>query len=357
VVFKKMLGALGMGGLKVDTVLSTPGAHPGAALTGQVNLVGGSADADIEHITLGLATRMEIETGHGDHAATGEFHRLTVSGPLRLAAGQHLSLPFQLVLPWETPITAVYGQPLRGMVMGVRTEVAIARAVDKGDLDPIQIHPLPVQQRILDAFAQLGFVFKSADLEYGQIAGVHQTLPFYQEIEYFPAQQYAGRINELELTFVTNPHHVEVILEFDKRGGMFSSGHDSYGRYTVAHADADTTDWTQVVDGWVRQAVEHRQSHPGYAPPAQHGYGQPGYGAPSHAAPGYGAPAYGHSPYGQQHGGHHGHYRDHAHGHGHGHHGSGMGGMAMGVVGGLAAGYVASEIMDEAFDDEGGDEE
>jgi sporulation-control protein len=341
VVFKKMLGALGMGGLKVDTVLSTPGAHPGAALTGQVNLVGGSADADIEHITLGLVTRMEVETGHGDHAATGEFHRLTVSGPLRLAAGQHLSLPFQLVLPWETPITTVYGQPLRGMVMGVRTEVSIARAIDKGDLDPVQIHPLPVQQRILDAFTQLGFVFKSADLEYGQIAGVHQTLPFYQEIEYFPAQQYAGSLNEVELTFVTNPHTVDVILEFDKRGGMFSAGHDSYGRYSVSHADADTTDWTQVVDGWVRQALEHRQAMPGFAAPG--GYGQPGYGHPG---------------YGQSHGhaGHHGHYRGHGHGHGHGGHGGGhgsdMGGVLMGVAGGMAAGYVAGEVMDEMFEDE-----
>jgi sporulation-control protein len=29
------------------------------------------------------------------------------------------------------------------------------------------------------------------------------------------------------------------VLEFDKRGGMFGGGHDTYGRYTVAHEDAD----------------------------------------------------------------------------------------------------------------------
>ncbi|MFC4071656.1 sporulation protein [Actinoplanes subglobosus] len=395
-VFKKMLGAFGVGGPSVDTVLSQPGAQPGAPLTGQVNLIGGSTEAAIEHITLGLVTRMEVETGDGDHHATGEFHRLTVSGPLHLAAGQHLSLPFQLVLPWETPITAVYGQPLHGMVMGVRTEVSIARAVDKGDLDAVQVYPLPVQQRILDAFNRLGFVFKSADLEYGQIAGVHQTLPFYQEIEFFPPQQWAQAVNEVELTFVTSPHQVDVILEFDKRSDMFGGGgHDSFGRYTVSHADADTTDWAGVVDGWVRQAVEHRQSLPGYAPPSpygppghgqpafaqpgyaetghaqlghaqlghaqsgQPGYGQPAYGQPGQPAygqPGFGQPAYGHSGHGQpgygpEHG--HGHYPQQHHGGG----GSGMGGVAMGVVGGLAAGYVASEIMDEVFDDEdGGDE-
>ncbi|MEU4625898.1 sporulation protein [Actinoplanes sp. NPDC023801] len=325
-VFKKLLGALGVGGPSVDTVLSNPSTYPGAALTGNVNLVGGTQDANIEHVTLGLVTRMEVEGGGGDYSAVADFLRVPVTGPMRLAPGQQLSIPFRIDMPWETPITTVYGQTLRGMVMGVRTELAIARAIDKGDLDAVHVHPLPIHQRILDAFAQLGFRFKSADLEYGQIYGVHQTLPFYQEIEYFPPQQYAGAINEVELTFVTSPHQVEVVLEFDKRGGLFTQGHDTYSRYTVSHADADTTDWRQVVDGWVRQAVDKRKSMPGF------GHPQPGYG---HPQPGYGHPQQGY--------GHHGHYRR-------GHHGSGMGGAAMGVAGGLAAGYVAGEAIDEIGD-------
>ena len=319
-----MLGAFGVGGPSVDTVLADPNARPGAPLAGQVNLVGGSHDVDIEHITLGLVTRIEVEGGDGEYGATGEFHRVAVSGPLRLAEKQQVALPFQLVLPWETPITSVYGQHLRGMTMGVRTEVAIARAIDKGDLDPIAVHPLPIQERILDGFARLGFQFKNADLEYGQIAGVHQTLPFYQEIEYFPPARYAHGINEVELTFVTNPHTVEIVLEFDKRGGMFSGGHDAYGRYTVPHSDADSTDWAQVVDGWVGEAVSHRQSSYG-----QSSYGQSSYGRPSHG-----------------HGGYHGHTR----------HRSGLGGVVAGVAGGLVAGYVAGEIMEEVFEDEGGEE-
>ncbi|WP_067495196.1 sporulation protein [Actinoplanes sp. TFC3] len=347
--FKKMLGAFGVGGPSVDTVLTDMNTRPGAPLMGHVNLVGGSHDVEIEHITLGLVTRVEVEGGSGESAARGEFHRGTVSGPMRLAEGQQLSLPFQIPMPWETPITAVYGQHLHGMTMGLRTEVAIAKAVDKGDLDPVAVHPLPIQERILEAFARLGFQFKTADLEYGQILGVHQTLPFYQEIEYYPPAQYAHGINEVELTFVTNPQTVEVVLEFDKRGGMFSGGHDTYGRYTVPHSDADTADWAQVVDGWVSQALSHYQSRPGFGSfgGAQGGYGQPAYGAPA----GYGQPAYGGHG-----GGYHGHYR-HGGGHG-GHGGPGMGGVIAGVAGGMAAGYLAGEVMDEVFDgdDEGGDE-
>jgi sporulation-control protein len=370
VVFKKMLGAFGVGGPSVDTVLTDMNTRPGAPLTGHVNLVGGSHDVEIEHITLGLVTRVEVESGGGEYSTNGEFHRVGVSGPMRLAEGQRLSLPFQIAMPWETPVTAVYGQHLHGMVMGVRTEVSIARAVDKGDLDPIAVHPLPVQERILDAFGRLGFRFKKADLEYGQIVGVHQTLPFYQEIEYFPPAQYAHGINEVELTFVANPHSVDVVLEFDKRGGLFMPGRDSYGRYSVPHSDADSADWAQVVDGWVREAVNSHQSMmsqhggyggaPGYGAP---GYGAPGYGAPSYGAPGYGAPGYGAPGYGApgyaahgggHGGGHHGHYRHGGHG---GRGGMGVGGVVAGVAGGMAAGYLAGEMMDEIFeDDEGGEE-
>ncbi|GIE89885.1 sporulation protein [Actinoplanes regularis] len=340
-VFKKLLGALGVGGPSVDTVLANPSTYPGAPLTGQVNLTGGTQEADIEHITLALVTRMEVEGGGGDYSATGDFYRITVAGPTRIHPGQQMSIPFRIDMPWETPITTAYGQPLRGMVMGVRTEVSIARALDKGDLDPVYVHPLPIQQKIMDAFGQLGFRFKSADLEHGQIYGVHQTLPFYQEIEYWPAPQYAHSVNEVELTFVTSPHQVEVVLEFDKRGGLLHSGHDTYGRYTVAHQDAETTDWRSVVDGWVRQAVDRHKSRPGYGAPGHGAYGAPGYPPPP-------PPGYGHGGHHGGHGyGHHGHYR--------GGHGSGMGGAVLGAVGGLAAGYVIGEAMEEVFEDFGDD--
>jgi len=152
----------------------------------------------------------------------------------------------------------VFGQHLHGMTMGLRTELEVARALDKGDLDAVNVHPLPIQERILEGFGRLGFRFKGADLERGHLRGVHQTLPFYQEIEFHPAPQYAGKINEVEVTFVANPHGVDVVLEFDKRGGLFTEGSDAISRFQVGHHDADTVDWAQQVDGWVRQAASHR---------------------------------------------------------------------------------------------------
>ncbi|WP_446213404.1 sporulation protein [Micromonospora sp. IBSANI012] len=313
-VFKKMLSAFGVGGPSVDTVLANPNTRPGLTLDGQVNLVGGDAPANIEQITVGLVTRVEIEGGDTEYAGIMEFQRMAVSGPLQLAPKQQLSIPFQLPVPWEAPITDVYGQRLRGMTMGLRTELAIARAVDKSDLDQVNIHPLPVHERILEAFQRLGFRFKHADLERGHLRGTQQTLPFYQEIEFFAAPQYAQAVTEVELTFVTSPHGIEVILECDKRGGFLSAGHDAFGRYTVSHADADRVDWGQVVDGWLRETTSR-------------------YG--SLRAAGFGAP----------------------HGYGHGHRGHGMGGMVAGAALGVAGGLVAGEMIEDAFEGDfgGGD--
>ena len=174
------------------------------------------------------------------------------------------------------------------------------------------MHPLPAQERILDAFHRLGFPFKNADVQRGHIYGINQTLPFYQEIEFYPPPQYRG-ITEVELTFVADPYGVDVILEFDKRSGFLSSGHDVYGRFRVEHATVDRTDWTAVVDGWVRQAADR------YAGMLD-GYGMHGY------PPGY--------------------------------RGHGAGAMAAGVAGGLLGGMIIGEAMDDAFegdDDFGGD--
>ncbi|MFE0903322.1 sporulation protein [Streptomyces rochei] len=330
-VFKRLLGSLGVGAPTIDTVLEPAPVVPGGALGGQVHLKGGQADFDIEHITLDLVARAEAEHAEGESEGTVVFDRFTVGGGFRLAAGESRSVPFGVTLPWETPVTELYGQPL-GIVLGVRTEVAVAGAKDQGDLDPLTVTPLPAQEAILEAFGQLGFGFKSADLEYGHIGGTGQLLPFYQEIELHPAPQYAHQVNEVELTFLAGPGGLEVVLEADKRGGLLSSGHDALTRVTVGHHD--TRDWTTEVDGWIRRLLENRST----------------YGA---------SPAYGHAaPYAD-----HEHHGSGEHPHHEEHHRSGPGvgtaiaagaaGLAVGVVGGM----VAAEVVDEVGDFFEGDED
>ncbi|MFJ3505054.1 sporulation protein [Streptomyces sp. NPDC090135] len=330
-VFKKLLGSLGVGGPTVDTVLNPGAVRPGGSLTGQVHLKGGSADFDIEQITLELVARVEAEHDGGEAQGVAAFGRFTVAGGFRLAAGEQRSVPFTVVLPWETPITELYGQAL-GIVLGVRTELAVSGAKDKGDLDPLTIAPLPVQEAVLEALGQLGFGFKTADLEYGHIGGTGQQLPFYQEIELVPAPQYAHAMQELEVTFLANPEGMEVVLEADKPGGFFASGHDVVNRHVVSHGGADQRDWNTVVDAWIRQMVA---SHGHHSVPAPYVHTDAHYA--------------------------HGHHDDHG-----GHRSgpstgtaiaAGAAGLAVGVAGGLVAAEVVDEVGDFFEGDDEGDEE
>lgn len=327
-VFKRLLGSLGVGGPTVDTVLDPAGAVPGGRLSGEVHLTGGRADFDIEHITLELVARVEAETDNGEHDGTVVFERLTVGGGFRLREGERRSVPFAVALPWETPVTELHGQPL-GIVLGVRTELAVAGAKDKGDLDALTVRPLPLQEAVLEALGQLGFGFKSADLEYGHITGTGQRLPFYQEIELSPAPRYAHQAKEIEVTFLAGPDGMEVVIEADKRGGPLSGGHDALARHTVRHDQAGQTDWNTEVDSWLQSLLA---SHAGFK-------------------------AQGHDPYD--------HKDDQGHGGGHGRSGPGMGtaiaagaaGLAVGVVGGMVAAEVVDEVGDFFEDDEDEEDE
>ncbi|GGJ77598.1 sporulation protein [Pilimelia anulata] len=257
-VFKRLMQAFGVGGPSVDTVLADPNCRPGGYLEGRVHVRGGDHRVDIEHVALGLVTEVEVESGDSEFSSTQEFQRLRVAGPFALEPGVERDLPFRLEVPWETPITDLYGQRLHGMTMGVRTELSVARAVDKGDLDQVAVHPLPAQERLLEALVKLGFAFQRADNEKGHLYGVQQTLPFYQEIEFRPAPQYAAAINQLEVTFVATPQQLQVVLEIDKRGGLFTEGSDAFGRFTVDYASVDRIDWVAHLDGWLRQSCQRR---------------------------------------------------------------------------------------------------
>ncbi|HEV7907430.1 MAG TPA: sporulation protein [Pseudonocardiaceae bacterium] len=306
-VFKRMLRAFGVGGPSVDTVLANPDVRPGEALTGEVRVAGGDHRADIDHVALSLVTRVEVEHHDGEHDSMVEFHRFAVAHRLTVQPGEHRVIPFQFPVPVETPLTHVGGHPLSGMTLGLRTELAITGAVDKGDHDPVAVHPLHSQQRVLDAFGQLGFRFARADVEAGRLHGVHhQQLPFFQEIEFYPPSSLAGRVNQVELTFVADHHSLHVILEADRRGGLFRSGGDSFGHFHLSHDEVMSADWAAIIHSWMSEVVDRHGAH---VPQV------------------------------------HGHHDEHR-----GHHGPGIGAAAGGVAVGFVGGMILGEVFDEVGD-------
>ncbi|MFF7144968.1 sporulation protein [Streptomyces nodosus] len=256
--FKRLLASLGAGGASVETELAEVNVVPGGVVQGEVRIQGGTVSQSIQGLSLGLQAKVEME-GHDDaeYRRDIEFTRVQLGGAFELQAEAVHIVPFGFDIPWETPVTMIDGQPLQGMHIGVTTELDIAHAVDSGDLDPIQVHPLPAQKAILDAFVQLGFHFKSADTESGRIGGTRQQLPFYQEIEFYPPPQYRG-LNQVELSFVADGQAMDVVLEMDKKPGLFDEGSDSYHCFQVGLYDFQDTDWAAYLHQWLSEVGSRR---------------------------------------------------------------------------------------------------
>ncbi|PWE11770.1 sporulation protein [Streptomyces sp. BSE7F] len=255
--FKKLLASLGAGGASVETVLHEVNVVPGGVVQGEVRIQGGSVNQQIEGLSVGLQAKVEVESGDEEYKQNIEFTKQQLGGAFELQAGAVHAVQFGLEIPWETPVTTIDGQPLRGMDIGVTTELAIARAVDSGDLDPISVHPLPAQKAILDAFIQLGFRFKSADMERGHIRGRGRSCRSTRRSSSTRRRSTAG-LNQVELSFVADAQAMDVVLEMDKRPGLFSEGSDTFRSFQVGLNDYQGTDWAAYLNQWLSEVGSKR---------------------------------------------------------------------------------------------------
>lgn len=234
-MLNRIRAALG-GGASVDAVLDRAATRPGEVLTGVVHLVGGSVEQQVNGVHVALTVVAEVESGDSEHRQDVVFGRVQVAGPSVLAPGSREQVRFSLPVPLEMPFNVLGGQELRGVRLGVRTDLDLAGALDKGDTDAVQVHALPVHEQLVRAVTRQGFRFVSADLEAGRVPG--SSLPVYQELEFRPTGAWSRALNELELTFLTSPAGVEVLLEGDRKGGLFTGGTDRLVRVRVGHDGA-----------------------------------------------------------------------------------------------------------------------
>ncbi|NYI03646.1 sporulation protein [Allostreptomyces psammosilenae] len=237
--FRKFLSALGVNAPSVETVLTTGDVRPGDTVTGHVTVQGGGADVDIEHLTLELVVRAE-ERESDEHAWQNPYPVTSQrwDGPLRLEAGGTRTHEFALELPWETPLTHSNGRRVPGARAAVRTTLAIDNAVDRGDLDELAVHPLPLQQRLLDAYAELGFRLSEAEVKLGTVNGGHnQKSGHWQEFEiYAPPGRY--NLTRLETVFIARADSLDLIT-------------GAHGPFPAPYAELAERDWT----GWLDEVL------------------------------------------------------------------------------------------------------
>ncbi|MEU1957083.1 sporulation protein [Nocardia rhamnosiphila] len=245
-MFRTLLGALGAHTAEVETELSTPGVQPGQAMHGIIRMRCHDRPIRVKGVAVELITRAEREYDDGEALVDMAFARQPVFGPFELLPGYPLEGRFELLAPWETPLTFYNGRHLHGTAVAVRTRVDVDGGFDATDTDPIGVGALPPQHVVLAAVEAWGFGLRHADVEAGRVDRIPHSLPFFQEIEFGPSPRFP-RLNQLEVTFLADPHGMYVVIEADKRAALFAPGRDVMDTIRVDFATFDQVDWVEVI--------------------------------------------------------------------------------------------------------------
>ncbi|MPZ84459.1 MAG: sporulation protein [Actinophytocola sp.] len=266
-MFQKVMATFGQGGATVDARILDRHVRPGGTLHGEVLLAGGQVDQEVESLAVTLLARVERESANGAAPEVVDlpFQNVQLAGRELVRSGAQIKVPFEVQMPWETPVTTVFGKYLTGMAVGLQTNLNLSRTVvDPQDVDAIPIEPVPAQHRLLDAMSRLGFQFREANLVKERVDGADQQLPFFQEIDFAPSPAFAKAFNEVAVTFLARPRDVQVILDVDKRvrvakgGGLGSRGQSMLGMFVVEYAALGRTNWEQQIEGWLREVAKPR---------------------------------------------------------------------------------------------------
>lgn len=236
-MFKRMKDALGVGGASVDAILETPSASPGGMLTGHVNITGGDREQDMRGLKLSFECVAERETDDSEYKINKQFGKVDLPNAGIVAAGQSLQLPFSIPVPVDCPPNLIGGLHMPGIKLGLRTRLDIAAARDASDFDAVTVSGLPAHEAVIGALQDLGLTLKGADLEEGNARAGHLTgqLGVYAEYEF----RGSGRIQEIEVTFVTTPQECGVLVEIDKRGRFGFDGGDRTVAFSLPTGSAD----------------------------------------------------------------------------------------------------------------------
>lgn len=249
-MFKSLFKKLGFGNVSVDARLRGA-VQQGGVLQGDVFITGADDAATIDELYLRVVceyTRESDDYSSTERATLAEhklFNRFTIG------AKEQRSVPFQIQLPFETPVTTMgYNK------VYLQTVAETSAIFDPDDTDYLEVHPHPFTSQVLQAIERVGFSLFKVDTEYAPRFG--GRFPFVQEFEFKPTGAFYGRLDELEAYIRPNQGGVEIVFQIDKRGGMFSEyfGTDErHAAINLSAADLQNPNLPSILQNLIQQRM------------------------------------------------------------------------------------------------------
>lgn len=214
-MLKQLLASVGIGACKIDTRLHSTSLVAGGTLAGEIHIRGGEVAQQIDGFSLSLQTRVKVSTDNGDHYQNHSLQRFRVAQSMLVAPGSQHTVPFQVQLTQELPVTQLPGYQVGKLWLS--TEADVSMALDPSDQDLLQVTAPSYVLNCIQAMLDLGFQLQKVDVEKGflRAAGLQTHSGCYQEFEFRPRQWLSG-VREVELSFVPQQQEVAVLIELDR---------------------------------------------------------------------------------------------------------------------------------------------
>lgn len=206
---KAMANVFGVGGAKVDTVLTTKTSSPGSKVEGYVNVYGGEVTQQVKSIYIDVKTTYEKESDDKITKIEALIQRYTIEFNQEISQGQEVKIPFSFDLDKNCPLTKHKSK------IWINTRLDLENAIDNYDGDIINVVPNKYMNNILDAITKLGFRIR-------EVENVHNKLrmgpnKFVQEFEYIPTGEFRRRLDELEVVLISTTNGYRIFLQVDRK--------------------------------------------------------------------------------------------------------------------------------------------
>lgn len=213
---KVMASAFGVGATKIDTVVNSRNLMPGGRIQGVCKIYGGKVEQYINKIAINVFTSYTKESDDSviSESECIQTHYLKIEKTIN--PKETYEVDFSFILDRRVPVTMHKSQ------VWLSTRLDIESGIDSSDRDYLNIGYNDYMGNVIDAVIGLGFSIREIENEYcrAKLNG----LKFVQEFEFVPTRGYfRGRLDELELVFISENQSVDILLQIDRKVRGFTS--------------------------------------------------------------------------------------------------------------------------------------
>ncbi|MFE0649342.1 sporulation protein [Streptomyces sp. NPDC059534] len=265
-VFKRLLGRGGIP-LEIDTIVQSEPARPGGLLTGEVVVRAPERDIEVGSVTLRLTANAPLfHKGDGDGEQEGDrFDYVSASGYFTLKKGGERRIHFRHRVKWETPLSELDGQELKGALLTLHTEVDAEGIKSQTDNDVVRVTGTPLHQAVFDAFSAAGYDCDTSRIFTGTIPRTEYHVYAVQGFLLTDRTHDGQRPRELELTFHANAVGAEIFLRASSLRTKYWKEKSPALRYVAAHHDVGHTDFEAAALRWISEVTALGDA-PGWCP-------------------------------------------------------------------------------------------